>query len=312
MAARGARAATWPAGDWTPQQPFGRYRYAIYRRLSPGFERRRLCRGSERRDRLPLGGWSIRPATGPCDFSRASAGGRHCYHRRRGVGSRGQGGNRNDTHRIRLRHRPRCDRSRHQPQSTWGQYHWHQWAAFRADGQTSGTSAGACPERPVLIGVLLNPSYSGFDIQLQQLQEAAGTLRQELHVENARTEREIGVAFEAIIQRRASAILVANDPFFFNRATQFVVLAARHAIPTLYWRRELAAAGGLISYGPDQIEQYRVLGVYAARILKGEKPGDLPVQLPTRFELVINLMTAKALGLDMPPTLLARADEVIE
>ena len=167
------------------------------------------------------------------------------------------------------------------------------------------------PNAP-LIGVLLNPSYSGFDIQLQQLQEAAGTLRQELHVENARTEREIGVAFEAIIQRRASAILVANDPFFFNRATQFVVLAARHAIPTLYWRRELVAAGGLISYGPDQTEQYRVLGVYAARILKGEKAGDLPVQLPTRFELVINLMTAKALGLDMPPTLLARADEVIE
>ena len=123
---------------------------------------------------------------------------------------------------------------------------------------------------------------------------------------------EIGAAFEAIIQRRASAILVANDPFFFNRATQFVVLAARHAIPTLYWRREFAAAGGLISYGPDQIEQYRVLGVYATRILKGEKPGDLPVQLPTRFELVINLMTAKTLGIDVPTALLARADEVIE
>jgi putative ABC transport system substrate-binding protein len=167
------------------------------------------------------------------------------------------------------------------------------------------------PNAP-LIGVLLNPSYSGFDLQLQQLQEAAGTLRQELHVENARTEREIGAAFEAIIQRRASAILVANDPLFFNRATQFVVLAARHAIPTLYHRREFAAAGGLISYGPDQIEQYRVVGVYAARILKGEKPGDLPVQLPTRFELVINLMTAKTLGIDVPPSLLARADEVIE
>ena len=163
-----------------------------------------------------------------------------------------------------------------------------------------------------LIGVLVNPSYSGFDLQLQQLQEAAGTLRQELHVESARTEREIGAAFEAIIQRRASAILVANDPFFFNRATQFVVLAARHAIPTLYYRREFAAAGGLMSYGTDVTEQYRTLGVYAARILKGEKPGDLPVQLPTKFELVINLMTAKTLGINVPTTLLARADEVIE
>jgi ABC-type uncharacterized transport system substrate-binding protein len=116
------------------------------------------------------------------------------------------------------------------------------------------------PKAP-LIGVLVNPSYSGFDLQLQQLQEAAGALRQELHVENARTEREIGAAFEAIIQRRASAILVANDPFFFNRATQFVVLAARYAIPTLYHRREFAAAGGLMSYGTDVPEQYRALGV---------------------------------------------------
>jgi putative tryptophan/tyrosine transport system substrate-binding protein len=163
-----------------------------------------------------------------------------------------------------------------------------------------------------LIGVLVNPSYSGFDLQLQQLQEAAGALRQELHVESAHTEREIGAAFEAIIQRRARAILVANDPFFFNRATQFVVLAARHAIPTLYFRREFAAAGGLMSYGSDGTEGYRALGVYAARILKGEKPGDLPVQLSTKFELVINLMTAKTLGIDVPTTLLARADEVIE
>jgi putative tryptophan/tyrosine transport system substrate-binding protein len=167
------------------------------------------------------------------------------------------------------------------------------------------------PKAP-LIGVLVNPSYSAFDLQLQQLQEATGALRQELHVENARTEREIGAAFEAIIQRRASAILVANDPFFFNRATQFVVLAARHAIPTLYFRREFAAAGGLMSYGSDNTEQYRTLGAYTARILKGEKAGDLPVQLATKFELVINLMTAKVLGIDVPTTLLARANEVIE
>ena len=163
-----------------------------------------------------------------------------------------------------------------------------------------------------LIGVLVNPSYSGFDLQLQQLQEAAGALRQELRVESAHTEREIGAAFEAIIQRRARAILVANDPFFFNRATQFVVLAARHAIPTLYFRRELAEIGGLMSYGSNADDAYRVLGTYAGRILKGEKPGDLPFQLPTKFELVINLSTARAIGLDVPPTLLARADEVIE
>ena len=178
-------------------------------------------------------------------------------------------------------------------------------------GKRLGLLQELVPKAP-LIGVLVNPSNSGFDLRLQRLQEAAGTLRQELHVENARTEREIGAAFEAIIQRRASAILVANDPFFFNRTTQFVVLAARHAIPTLYFRREFAAAGGLISYGPDFPEHYRTLGEYAARILKGEKPGDLPVQLPTKFELVINLMTAKTLGIEVPPTLLARADEVIE
>jgi putative tryptophan/tyrosine transport system substrate-binding protein len=167
------------------------------------------------------------------------------------------------------------------------------------------------PNAP-LIGVLVNPTYSAFDLQLQQLQEAAGTLRQELHVEKPRTEPEIGAAFEAIIQRRARAILVANDPLFFNRATQFVVLAARHAIPTLYFRREFAAAGGLMSYGSDFTEQHRALGVYAARILKGDKPGDLPVQLGTKFELVINLMTAKILRIDVPAALLARADEVIE
>jgi putative ABC transport system substrate-binding protein len=167
------------------------------------------------------------------------------------------------------------------------------------------------PKAP-LIGVLVNPSNSSIDLQRKQLQEAAGMLRQDLHFEDARTEREIGTAFEAIIQRRASAVLVANDPLFFNRNTQLVVLAARHAIPTLYWRREFVTAGGLMSYGSEQREQYRVLGRYAARILKGEKPGDLPVQTPTKFELVINLMTAKTLGIDVPPTVLARADEVIE
>jgi ABC-type uncharacterized transport system substrate-binding protein len=160
---------------------------------------------------------------------------------------------------------------------------------------------------------LVNPGATPrAEIQLDHIQTAARSVGQEINVLNASTIRDIDAAFAKLVQMRADALLVATDAFFFTRAPQLVVLAARHAIPTLYSRREFAAAGGLMSYAANQNESYRLLGVYAARILKGEKPGDLPIQRSTRFELVINLSTARAIGIEIPPMLLARADEVIE
>jgi putative ABC transport system substrate-binding protein len=163
------------------------------------------------------------------------------------------------------------------------------------------------------IAVLVNPAdVPQAEMQVSDIQAAGRSIGQEINILNARTIRDIDAAFATLAQVRANALLVTTDPFFFTRVAQLVVLAARHAIPTMYSRREFPAAGGLMSYGPKSDDIYRLLGLYAARILKGEKPGDLPIQLATRFELVINLSTANALGLEVPPTLLAVADEVIE
>jgi putative ABC transport system substrate-binding protein len=162
------------------------------------------------------------------------------------------------------------------------------------------------------IAVLVNPNSPNGEMQANDIQAAARSAGQQIDILNASTIREIDAAFARLAQMRADALLVAADPVFFNRASQLVVLAARHAIPALYSRREFVAMGGLMSYGPNIDEMYRTAGVYAGRILKGEKPGDLPIQLPTKFELVINLSTARAFGLDVPPTLVARADGVIE
>ena len=162
------------------------------------------------------------------------------------------------------------------------------------------------------IAVLVNPKYPDAESQVNDIQSAARGVGQEIVVLNASTVRDIDAAFATLAQMRADALLVATDAFFFTRVQQFVVLTARHAIPTIFWRREFATAGGLMSYGTNIDEVYRLAAVYAGRILKGEKPSDLPIQLSTKFELMINLTTVRALGLDVPPTLLARADEVIE
>jgi len=160
--------------------------------------------------------------------------------------------------------------------------------------------------------LLVNPSDSGAARQSADVQAGVRTLGRQLHILNASSEAEIDVAFAALVQRRASALIVAGDPFYTSRREQFVALAARHAIPTIYPAREFVADGGLLSYGNNNADAYRRAAVYAGRILNGAKPGELPVERQTRFELTINLKTAKALGLTVPDKLLVAADEVIE
>jgi putative tryptophan/tyrosine transport system substrate-binding protein len=161
------------------------------------------------------------------------------------------------------------------------------------------------------MGVLVNPKYPDAERQLRELQEAAGVLKRPIYIVRANTEPEIDTAFATVAQQGAGALLVASDPFFSSRREQLVALAARYKLPTIYNQREYAETGGLISYGSDFADGYRQAGIYVGKILKGTKPADLPVVQPTKFELVINLKTAQALGLSVPPLLLFQADEVM-
>jgi putative ABC transport system substrate-binding protein len=162
-----------------------------------------------------------------------------------------------------------------------------------------------------VVALLINPNTPVYESEKNEVQSAAHLLGRQVLVLNAGNERDIEVAFSSMAQMRTGVLLVSPDTFFASRRNQIVALANK-AIPTMYSSRDFADAGGLISYGEQAIDMYRQVGIYAGRILKGEKPATLPVVRPTKFELVINLRTAKTLGITVPPALLGRADEAIE
>jgi len=163
-----------------------------------------------------------------------------------------------------------------------------------------------------VIGVLEDPNFPGAEAGSRDVQEAARAFGAQIHILKAGTEREIHSSFVALAQLQAGALIVSSSELFNRRRERIVTLAAHYAIPEVYPWREAASAGGLLSYGPSLADAYRQAGVYTGRVLKGEKPGSLPVLQPTKFDLVINLKTAKTLGLTIPPGVLAIADEVIE
>ena len=163
-----------------------------------------------------------------------------------------------------------------------------------------------------VMALLVNPAKPTVATNIKELQAAARTLGLELHVLNAGTERDFDGAFAKLIELRAGGLVIGDDPLFASRSERLAALALRHAVPAVYQWRDFAVAGGLLSYGSNVTDAYRLAGNYTGRVLKGEKPADLPVQQATKVELIINLKTAKALGLSVPPALQARADEMIE
>jgi putative ABC transport system substrate-binding protein len=164
-----------------------------------------------------------------------------------------------------------------------------------------------------LFGLLVNPTNPYAEILSRNAQAAASTLGLQLHILQASTEHDIDAVFANLVRLRSGGLVIGGTEIFLDsRRGQLAALALRHSVPTIYQGREFAMAGGLMGYGGSTMDSYRVAGFYTGRILKGEKPEDLPVQQVTKVELIINLKTAKALGLEVPPTLLARADEVIE
>jgi putative ABC transport system substrate-binding protein len=163
-----------------------------------------------------------------------------------------------------------------------------------------------------IVGLVVNPNYAQATAQVRQIEDAAHAIGLQIYVLRVSNDEDIDIAFKTVAQQRIAALIVAADPFIDTRREKIISLSAHQAVPTMYQFREHAAAGGLMSYGIDLTDVYRQVGIYAARVLNGAKPADLPVMEPTKFEFVINLKTARALGLQINPQFLTNADEVIE
>ena len=162
------------------------------------------------------------------------------------------------------------------------------------------------------LGALINPGNSNAAFRIKDLRDAAQVMGQQIHFFEVSSESDLDAAFAAVVRRQTGGLLIVDDPLFSSHAARLVALTAQHAVPTIHYRREFVSAGGLLSYGSNLSHGYHQIGIYTGRLLKGEKPADLPIIQPTKFELAINLKTAKALGLAIPETLLATADEVIQ
>jgi len=163
-----------------------------------------------------------------------------------------------------------------------------------------------------VIGVLVNPGFSDADFELREVEEAASLVKRQIHVVRASTESEFDDAFASLARQGAGGLLIASAPFFASHRNQLVALAAHYRMPPMYHQREFAEVGGLVSYAPDFADGYRQGGIYAGKILKGDRPAELPVMQASKFELVINLKTARTLGLTIPAGVLSIADDVIE